>query len=319
MSRPPVLVLGDANVDMVIRLPAGEAETHQQPPQLSGGGSAANTAVALARLGLPVVFAGAVGDDGYGRWVSQDLQHEGVDTHALRLAPHAFTLMAMAIIDARGERRLFVWPPSGAAHVFYRPEDLDLGLLSGAAWLHTSGICLRYPPVCDTLLEAMRLARQAGVPVSLDLNLRIETFGLNDADRDRFWKAIRLADVVLGSAGEEILPLAGMADPEQAARALSAYAGDDGAGRTVVVRLGKRGALAAAHGEVCYAPAFPVQVVDTLGAGDAFNGGFIAAHLAGCDLPGCLRRGNAVAALKIGRPGARGLPGLAEVQQLEAQ
>ncbi len=316
MSQPAVLVLGDANVDMVIRLPAGEAATQQEPPQLYGGGSAANTAVALARLGLPVAFAGAVGEDGYGHWVRQDLQQEGIDTHLLRLAPQAFTLMAMAIIDARGERRLFIWPPTGAAHIFYRTTDLEPDRLSSAAWLHTSGICLRYPPLCDTILEAMRLARQAGVPISLDLNLRIETFGMSAADRERFWQAIRLADVVFGGAEEEIMPLTGTADPDQAARALSAHAGGN---RTVVARLGSRGALAAANGAVCYAPAFPVQVVDTLGAGDAFDGGFIAARLAGCDLAGCLRRGNAVAAIKIGRPGARGLPNLEEVQQLEAQ
>src|SRR5512133_2019460 len=161
MNGSPVIVLGDANVDLLIRLPGNEGEGRHAPPQLFGGGSAANTAVALARLGVPVAFAGAVGQDAYGHQVCQDLEHEHIDTQGLRLVPEAFTLMAMAVIDAQGERRIFVWPPTGAAHIYYPVEDLDIDRLTRAAWLHTSGICLRYPPICETVLEAMRLARQA--------------------------------------------------------------------------------------------------------------------------------------------------------------
>ncbi len=85
----PVLVLGDANVDLAIRLPrresGGAARALTQPePQLFGGGSAANAAVAAARLGLSVAFVGTVGDDGYGRWVRADLAGEGIDVSGMR-------------------------------------------------------------------------------------------------------------------------------------------------------------------------------------------------------------------------------------------
>jgi sugar/nucleoside kinase (ribokinase family) len=129
-----------------------------------------------------------------------------------------------------------------------------------------------------------------------------------------FLQAVELSDVILGGAVEEIIPLAGGGSVEDAARALSAGQ------RTVVARLGAQGALAVTpEGEIIHAPAFPTQVVDTVGAGDAFDGGFIAARLAGLDIEEALRWGNAVAALKIGRHGARGLPGLAEVQALAGQ
>lgn len=313
MNDAPVLVVGDANVDLVIHLPErsdGPADLSRAAPQLCGGGSAANTAVALARLGRPVAFAGAIGDDGYGRWVRDDLRREQINIDGLRLVSDAFTLMAVAIIHPDGERQIIIWPPYGAAHIHYRPEDVDPRQAAKASWLHVSGICLRYPPVCEAVLHAMRAARQAGVAVSLDLNLRLGTFGLNEADRERFWQAVRLSEVVFGSAAEEIVPLAGKNSLEESAQALS-----EGR-RTVIARLGVRGALATAPGVNIYAPAFSVPVVDTLGAGDAFNAGFVTAHLAGRDLAGCLRWGNATAALKIGRSGPRGLPNRAEVEAL---
>ena len=80
-------------------------------------------------------------------------------------------------------------------------------------------------------------------------------------------------------------------------------------------RQGAHGALAATPGGTTHAVAFPVKVKDTLGAGDAFDGGFIAAQLAGMPVEAALRWGNAVAALKIGQPGARGLPLRDEVEQ----
>jgi sugar/nucleoside kinase (ribokinase family) len=122
----------------------------------------------------------------------------------------------------------------------------------------------------------------------------------------------------LGSGPEEIAPLAGLDNVEAAARAMC-----DGK-RVVVARLGADGALAAVPtsassaepAEIVHAPAFPTSVVDTLGAGDAFDAGFVAACLAGGDTHEALRWGNAVAALKIGRPGARGTPSRTELKEV---
>jgi sugar/nucleoside kinase (ribokinase family) len=313
VTEQPVVVLGDANVDLVIRLPdrsSGGADLTGSVPQLYGGGSAANVAVALARLGVPAAFVGAVGDDGYGRWVRDDLIREGIDTRGLRLIPDAFTPMVIAMIEASGERLNVVWPPERGADNHLRPEDIDPALIAGAAWLHTTGMCLRASPVREAVLHAMQIARAARVLVSLDLNLRLELWGWADHIRETVERAIALADVVFGSAAEEIAPVAGVTAVETAARTLCADQ------RIVVARLGAEGALAAAPDGMFRAPAFPGRVVDTLGAGDAFDGGFIAARAAGCDVPEALRWGNAVAALKIGRSGARGLPSRDEVERL---
>jgi sugar/nucleoside kinase (ribokinase family) len=312
MTVKPVIVVGDANVDLVIRLPDPKTDLMQPVPQLFGGGSAANTAVALARLGVPTAFSGAVGDDGYGRYVHDDLKNEGIDSSRLITIADAFTPMVIAMIEPGGERHIVVWPPERGADNLLKPDDIDHRQIAGAAWLHTSGMCLRASPVREAVLHAMRIASDACVPVSLDLNLRLELWGWRDNIRETIERAIALADVVFGSAEEEIVPVARVAAVEAAAHIIS------GGARIVVARRGQEGALAASPGGTQHAPAFAVTPVDMLGAGDAFNGGFIAARLVGHTIAESLRWGNAVAALKITQSGARGLPFRAEVEALLA-
>lgn len=313
MAEPQVLVLGDANVDMVIRLPdrtLGTPDLTNSVPRLYGGGSAANVAVALARLGTAVTMVGAVGDDGYGRWVRADLSREGVNVNGVYPVHDAFTPMVMALIEPNGERLIVVWPPEGGAYIHLSADAINPAWLASASWLHTSGMCLRASPVRDTLLYAMALAREAGLSVSLDLNLRLELWGLDNETRRTFERAIALSDVVFGNAEEEIMPIAGADSVETGIHSLC------GGKRIIVARQGNRGALVATPQETFHVPAFQTQVVDTLGAGDAFDGGFIAACLAKVSLKEAARWGNAVAALKIGQAGARGLPSLEELKQM---
>jgi fructokinase/2-dehydro-3-deoxygluconokinase len=317
MADKPVIVVGDANVDMVIRLPDRSGKTKpdltKSVPQLFGGGSAANVAVALARLGARTSFIGAVGDDGYGRFACDDLAREGIDVAGVRVIPDAFTPMVIAMIEPSGERLNVVWPPERGADNRLAPDDIDPNVIAGAAWLHTTGMCLRASPVREAVLRAMMLARAANAQVSLDLNLRLELWGWRDGIRETIEQAIALADVVFGSAEEEIAPVARVASVEAAVRLLA------GGRRIVVARQGSQGALAATPDGIVRASAFRTTVVDTLGAGDAFDGGFIAARLIGKSVEEALRWGNAVAALQIAQPGARGLPARAEVERLLAE
>jgi fructokinase/2-dehydro-3-deoxygluconokinase len=308
-----VVVVGDTNVDLAIRLPdrsRRSADLSQSVPQIAAGGSAGNTALALARLGVPTAFVGAVGDDGYGRFLKAHLEREGVDTSGLRVLPAALTPMVLALIYPDGERFLVVYPPERGADTALRAEEVDPKLIASAAWLHTTGMCLRASPIRETVLWTMETARASGVPVSLDLNLRIELWGYEDETRRTVERAVELADLVLGSATEEILPVAGGDSIEGAARALS------GGRRVVVARLGAAGALAASGGDLFRAPAFTTKAVNPVGAGDAFNAGFIAARLEGADLPRALRWGNAVAALKIAGLDASTLPRRGDVLRL---
>jgi len=322
VSPRPVVVLGDLNADLTIDLPdraVAPTERVVREPRLTGGGTAGNTAAALGRLGVPVEFVGAVGDDGFGRRLVDDLAAAGVGTAGVVVARDAPTCQVIALVEPDGERYLVVWPLDGGALTRLTPDAVDADLVEAASWLHTTGMCLRTRPVADAVLATMRRARTAGVPVSLDLNLRIELWGLADEVRANVEAALSLANVVLGSGPEELVPLArarglDIDTPEGAALALAT------GGPIVVARLGAAGVMAATpDGIVVLAAGFPAILRNPVGAGDAFDAGFIAARVAGLPLDEALRWGNAVGALKVGRGGgARDQPTRAEVEALLA-
>lgn len=308
-----VVVIGDANVDLEIVLPSADhVDTHGNPePRLFGGGSAANTAAALARLGVGCRFVGTVGDDSYGRFAVADLVEAGVDTSGVVSVGSSPTVMVIVVVRPDGERLIYVWPPTGGAHTELSVDTSELAVRD-AEWLHVSGLCLRMSPARDAVLAAMERARASGIPVSFDLNLRLENWGWDAGFRAVVDTAIERSDVVMGAAVDEIVPLAGVADPAAAATAL---AGDS---RLVIARLGSDGSLACFRDQTVRQPGFPVDVADTVGAGDAFNAGFIAARHRGEDVSGAMRWGNGVAALAVGRPGARSTPTLREVEEILA-
>jgi fructokinase/2-dehydro-3-deoxygluconokinase len=155
------------------------------------------------------------------------------------------------------------------------------------------------------------------VPASLDLNLRLELWGLPAPVRAAAEAAVGLADVVFGSGPEELVPLAralghDVGSVEAAALALA------GGSRTVVARLGAGGALAATpDGRLVRSPGFTVEQRNPVGAGDAFDAGFIAARVEELPLEEALRWGNALGALKVNREGgARDLPNRTQVRLL---
>jgi len=313
MNKSQVIVLGDACVDMLIRLPdrtRKRTDLSNSVPQLHGGGTAANVAVALARLDVPVALVSAVGDDGYGRWILEDLVREGVDIQYISVLRNAFTPMVIALVETDGERMMVVWPPEGGAQTQLQKDVVDRAFMSSASWLHTTGMCLRTSPARDSVLYAMKSARKAGLTVSLDLNLRMELLGLDDLTREMFERAIELSDVVFGNAEEEILQIAGKDSIAAGAEYLS-----EGK-RIVIARQGGRGTFVFTPKEAFRVPAFQTEIVDSVGAGDAFNGGFIAARMAKLDLREAVKWGNAVAAFKIGHTGARALPYINDLRKM---
>jgi len=306
---PRVVVVGDVNPDMTIRLSrsGGSGRIDPTPPEVGGGGTAGNAAVALARLGISTAFVGAIGEDPFGRLVEAELRAEGIDlTGVVHVSGHP-TALVVALIQADGERHLLNWPPERGADIQLRPQDLNPAWFAGAAWVHATGICLRHSPVREAVVEAMRLGRAAGATVSVDLNLRAEVWGMDPQTQASIESAIALADVVLGSGPEELTLIAGLTDPQAAARRIAAGV------RTVVGRVGAEGAFCVGREAPQSVSGFSVPVVDATGAGDAFNGGFIAARVEGACLREALRWGNAVAALKISRGAARALPNRRDV------
>jgi len=306
-----VAVIGDANVDLEIRLPVGAGElVHANPePRLFGGGSAANTAAALARMGVRCTFVGAVGDDSFGRFAVDTLRAAGVDVSGASVTGDEPTVTVIVVVLPDGERLIYVWPATGGAHGSLE-VDSAVAAVAGADWLHVSGICLRLSPAREAVLAAMDQAQSQGIPVSLDLNLRLENWGWRGGFREVVEAAINRADVILGGANDEVGALTEHGDPAAAALALA------GTDRIVVARMGGDGSIACHNGSTTGVPAFPVDVVDTVGAGDAFNAGFIRSRISGGTLPEAMRCGSAVAAHTISHAGARSHPTWTEIERL---
>lgn len=292
-----ILTIGDTSCDVLVRIPQPGA-ADRPGPELIAGGTAGNTAVALARLGLSSKLVTELGDDYYGRYVYRQLEENGVDTVFAHIFPGYPTTQVIILLDEHNSPAAD-WPIADPElFALFRREGITEELIANAAWVHTSGTSAMYANARDVMLHAIDLAVQMGVPLSFDINLRLHReVGSPDGLRSIRY-AMSNADVVFGSQAEWCYFEPGRSAEEAARRLL----GEEQAG---IIRSGPNGAAGVFGGELLYAPAFRVPVLDALGAGDTFDAGFIFARLAGCSPAQCLRWGNAVAALKLMQAGGR--------------
>ncbi|MEW1720070.1 carbohydrate kinase family protein [Streptomyces sp. NPDC093109] len=274
-----LLVIGDANPDIVLgpldgQLPFGQREQLVDTGLLTLGGSAAIMACGAARLGLKVALAGRIGDDEAGRFVHAALRDRGVDTTALRLDPALPTPLTVMITRADGDRTILTSPGTLAAT---GPDDVPEALLTGARHVHAASFFL-LPRLAAALPGLLGTARAAGATTSLDTN---------DDPAGR-WSAAGIGAVL--PVVDHLLPNA------REARALArSLAADPGAGTSlaeaaallaargplVVVKDGADGALLHDGRAPLRTPGIPVTPLDSVGAGDSFDAGFVAATLRG--------------------------------------
>jgi sugar/nucleoside kinase (ribokinase family) len=298
-----VLVLGDLALDVALA-PARPLEQGTDVPgavRLHQGGSAANAARWLARLGARATLVCAVGRDGAGRALVAALRADGVLVRAVRPAGVRTARIGMLVDPATGERSFVA--ERGAAD-FLRPADLEAGWFRGVAALHLPAYSLLGAPLGEAGRAAVVLARAAGARVSVDL---ASSGPLLAAGRAAAHALVReVAPDLLFTNQHEAAAFLGQPDP---ARLLGfapvAIVKRGAAGATLLVR--GLGGAAAPGGRLDVATR-PLGVADTTGAGDAFDAGFLAAWLAaGADTtPAVLRRavvaGHRAAARQVGTP-----------------
>jgi sugar/nucleoside kinase (ribokinase family) len=267
-----LLVVGDVVTDVVARhrTPLAPATDTAATIRTLPGGAGANAACWAARSGRAEVrLLGRVGTDA-AAWHERALLRAGVRP-LLVPDPEAATATVIALVDASAERTFLT--DSGAA-LRLSPEDWSAALLDGVGRLHLSGYLFFAAPSRETAVRALRDARDAGVPVSVD---PASAGFLAELGVDRFLASVDGAEILLPNA-DEARTLTGLGEPEAAAAALSRLF------PLVVVTLGATGALVAEDGAVTTrVTAPPVRPVDSTGAGDAFTGAFLAARLAGAD------------------------------------
>ena len=310
---PEVAVVGDANVDIIVPYPRflnpERTKVEYPTPEVVGGGTCANTAVALAKLDRDVLFAGTVGDDSYGRFTKKDLIEAGVDVDGLVVDRKVNTVGVFAFIDETGERYLWGWPRDHQSFKELDWDRLPMKKLAEVSWIHSSGMCLTYAGSSrDSIIRLFAWARERGIRTSLDLNLRVDNGELDSDFAGALNEILPQVDYLLGSGPEEFAYL-GQDNWRENARNLASN------GHVVVARDGSRGSVGFAQGNAeINVPAFKVEVADTVGAGDTYNAGFISAILSGEELTGALRQGNAVSGYEVSHKGARHCP---DIQQLD--
>lgn len=307
-----VVVVGDAGVDIIVRFPRflNEERTNveYETPFLIGGGTSANTAVALARLGITPCFIGTIGDDQYGRYVVEDFKREGVNLEHLIIDPEVNTVGVFAFIDERGERYLWGWPRTKQSFRKLDLNRIDFELIKSADWVHSSGMAIvAESSARKTITEILKFAYRSGVTTSFDLNLRVNNGQLDKAYKNAVCEIMDSCNYVLGSGAEEFYYLNPQADWRESVRSLVTP------NRTVIARMGSGGSMACAADEEVVAEAYQVEVVDLVGAGDIYNAGYIAAKLCGWGLKESIGLGNAVAGYSVAKESARSSPGMEEL------
>jgi sugar/nucleoside kinase (ribokinase family) len=300
-----ILVLGEVNPDVIVRgsdprPQFGQVERLVDAIDLVIGSSSAIFACGAARLGLRVAFVGVVGDDAMGRFMLDAMRARGVDVSACLVDP-AVPTGASVILVAGTDRAILTAP--GTVPLL-RDDDIPAGLLDRARHLH-AGSAFLLDALRPQLADRFRAARRAGITTSVDCNW--------DPRGDWNGGLLRIlgqANVFLPNAAEA-MRISRTDTVDGAARSLAA-AGPD----VVALKCGADGALAAEpDGTITRVPAIPVDAIDTTGAGDSFDAGFLAAWRAGRPIRECLALGVACGSLSTrGVGGTAAQPTLAEAE-----
>jgi len=292
-TRPSILGVGHCCQDCICTVeayPPEDGSTHVLSMDDSQGGGAVATALAAAaKLGADARMLALVGDDPAGNRIVEGLASFGVGTELIsRVSGGRSSTSWVMVNPATGSRTKFPYrdalPPLEFDH---RAREA----IAKADAVHLDGT--RY----ENALKAALLAREAGVPVSLDGCSRQQDNSLN-------LKLSSLADILIMNA---VYPfrVSGLGDREDALR----FFGEQRPRPVVIMTAGSDGVYALKGGRILHFPAFPVHAVDTTGAGDVFHGAFLTRWLETADLEESIRFGQAASALKCLKPGGRaGIP-----------
>ena len=303
MERPSIVVVGSSNTDLVVhvpRIPAPGETLLGGDLAVLPGGKGANQAVAAARLGGAVAFVARIGTDTFGDEAVDRLAREGIDVTAVRRDPARPSGAALIVVAKDGQNAIVVAPGSNAA---LTAADVD----AARTMIESSDVLLvqlETPP--EAVEHALRIARTAGVTTILNpapaQPLSHGILGLVDWLTPNETEAATLSGEGVSNIGEA----------ESAARALL----DTGAG-SVIVTLGGEGALLVTRSQLVHVPAPRVSPVDTVAAGDAFNGALALALARRDDIGEAMAFACAAGAISVTRHGAQpSLPTAADVRRL---
>jgi 2-dehydro-3-deoxygluconokinase len=295
---PSVVTAGET---MVLGIPARPGRLrHAASLELKVGGAESNVAIALSRLGVSAGWVSFLGDDEPGQLVLDRVRGEGVDTSRVRrLQDHPTGLYLREQVGAA--TRVYYYRRDSAASAMAE-DAFDPAYLEGAEFLHLTGITPALSKGCRHFIHwVAEEAGESGTRLSFDVNYRSKLWSPEEA---RAFTEELLPRVDLFFAGDEEARALWGRDDEEFLRELAGMGPQE-----VVLKRGKEGSVVVIGGEVFEQPAFPVEDVDPVGAGDAFDAGYLAGHLWGLEAEDRLRVANAMGALSVATLGDyEGLP-----------
>ena len=256
------LCIGELLIDFVSTTPdvtLAEAPGFIKAP----GGAPANVAVGLAKLGVDAGFIGKVGADPFGDFLTETLQQNNVDTTYLIAGEASRTTLAFVATRSDGMKDITFYRHPGA-DIQLSPDEIDTDYIQSAELFHYGSVSLSHSPTREATLKAIQCAKSAGVFISYDPNLRLMLWDNADDAKHWIWEVMPYADVVKISE-EEWEFVTGDVELESGIEQILRLGV-----KLLVVTLGERGCYytnGSAEGSV---DGFSVEVVDTLGAGDAF-------------------------------------------------
>jgi 2-dehydro-3-deoxygluconokinase len=282
-ASPAILALGEPMIEF------NQTESGK-PNYLQGfGGDTSNAIIACARQGAACGYLTRLGDDEFGRAFLDLWQHEGVDTTGVSIDPVAHTAVYFVTHGESGHSFSYLRRDSAASRM--TPAHLAADVIRNAHFLHVSGISQAISQSArDTVAAAIALARSAGVKVSYDTNLRLKLWSIETA-REVITATIAKADYLLPSL-EDLQAVSGLDEPEAVLDWCFAHGATN-----VVLKCGRAGCIAATPTQRTLFAGHEVNAVDATGAGDCFDGAFLARLDAGDDLVAAARFANAAAAL----------------------
>ena len=298
----PIMVFGSINMDLVTktpRLPVAGETLKGYEFFTTAGGKGANQAVAASRLGISTHMVGRVGNDDFGCQLLAGLQAAGVQTDAVLVDEATSSGVAVITVDDAAENNIIIIAGANG-----RLNETDVEHLSSRL-SEASALLMQLEIPLSTVQLAAQAAHSAGVPVILDpapaQDIPAELYPLVDIITPNQWEASQLVGFPV--------------DGQEAAAQASAVLRQRGVG-TVIVKLGNRGVFCATTEETFFVPAFSVQAVDTVAAGDAFNAALAVALAEGRPLREAVVWGAAAGAISATKAGAQ--PSLPDRETLEA-
>lgn len=309
LAKKNFLVIGRVGMDLTPE-PPGTATAEATSMMVAMGGSSANIAAGLVKLGCRAALVTSVSDDAIGWYCLNQLDRYGVDRrHVKTIRGEERT--SLAVYETRVQDHQSVIYRNAAADFQMTAEDVEAVDYSQYGALITAGTVFAAEPSRSATFRAFELARAAGLPIIFDVDYRPYSWPSPQVAEQVLSRAGSLSDVIVGN-DEEFGFMAGAIDKGlDKARALA----QSSAG-IVVYKMGPEGAVTFADGQELHTGIYRVEALKPTGAGDSFMAGFMAALGEGRDMHQAVLRGSACASITVSRPGCA--PAMATTAELEA-